>query len=88
MITRNQAIVAMQSTAPVFGPEGDELTVVRLHGSSDAVIAIDVDGHRDIYSLNELTPSRDLLRLSERENAKPMTDDEIQTMIDNGWRMD
>lgn len=68
MITPLQAIVAMESTAPVFGPDGDEMTVVRVHGSHPSVITVDSNGRRDVYGFNELDPSRDLIALTPKEN--------------------
>lgn len=55
MLTREQAVLAKDTGIKVFDASGMGLEVIRVHESSDSVIAVDCFGTRDPYHFNELT---------------------------------
>jgi hypothetical protein len=66
MITRAQAQLARSSLAPVFGPDGMEVTITLV--TNGGAWGEDNSGvERTLYRFDELTPSRDLLALERRE---------------------
>jgi hypothetical protein len=66
VITRRQALIAEQSLVAVFGPDGMEVTVAKVHPSFDSLIGEDNWGlNRAVYRFDELTPTRQILRLEE-----------------------
>lgn len=62
MITREQAEVANYKALGVFDPEGTEVTILALAKSFDSAIVEYNSGERNAFRLDELSPSRELLR--------------------------
>lgn len=66
-MNRDLAILARRTVAGVYDPEGMEVAIVRVHHATDSAVVEDNYGDRSTYSLEELTASRELLHLRERE---------------------
>lgn len=67
-LTQDQALLAIQTTADVFTPEGDAVVIERLTGKGGLAI-VNGSGHDQVrYPLDALEPSKLLLELQERES--------------------